>query len=119
MVEARKAVLETYDTFLNSPDTTLLSDFATGLAERTRERQVFVSSSATMIRELMLDGRDPRDYLTLAGSFETINAEQLKERLTTAFPAAESLAVFAAGPDPSGFLDACVITDPRDAQDCW
>ena len=118
MAAVVSAVLESYSTFLNDPDTDQLADFTTRIADRIRDNQKFVSTSAEMIRELVLHGRDPQGYHDLADTTEALTATDIKARLTAAFPPADQLAVFAAGPDPSHLPGACVIVEPAQAVSC-
>jgi zinc protease len=118
MAEVREAVLDTYAEFRDDPDTDLLQEVSTRLADDIRRSQSFVNSSARIIRELALDGRDLQSFHTLADDVEAVTDEMLRDRLTTEFPEPGALAVFGAGPDPSVFPDACVVTEPAQAAEC-
>lgn len=118
MADARDAVLAAYGAFRAEPELDSLPDITLRLADSIRQEMVYVSSSAQMIRELLLDDRDSQDYQTLPDAFSGIDGEAVEKRLQTAFPDVPSLAIFAAGPDPSGFPDACVITTPEQAVGC-
>lgn len=118
MLEARDAVLSAYKTFRAEPNLTSMPYIIQNFAESIRQQMVFVDSSAVMVRELLLDERDPQGYQTLPDEFAQINNEAVKRRLLSAFPDASNLAVFAAGPDPSAFQEACIITMPEQATEC-
>ncbi len=119
MSEVRDAVQLAYKQFVEAPDLTLLEEISVRLSDSIRQEQVYVSSSAAMIRELLLDQRDPQEYQGFADSLTAIKEEDIMDRLLNAFPAPGTLSVFAAGPDPSAFPDACVITETAQAAQCW
>lgn len=114
----RDAVLRAYGDFRAAPDLGGLEGTTQRIADNIRQNTVYVSSSATIIRELILDGRDPQDYHSIADDLAAITADDVILRLQSAFPEAGDLAVFAAGPDPQAFPDACVITAPEQALEC-
>lgn len=118
MPAARDAVLETYAAFRAAPDTTRLSNITTHLADEVRQDNIYVSSSAATIREMLLQGGDPEDYHSLPDDLLAITPGDVQARLAQAFPASDNLAIFAAGPDPDSFPEACVITAPAQAVDC-
>lgn len=119
MAEVRAAVLAADGEFIANPDTALLGEVKPRFAEGFRREQVFVSSYANMIRELVLDNRGPQEYHTLPDAIEAMTDEILRERLNTGFPKQHELAIFGAGADPSVFPDACVVTEPAQAARCW
>lgn len=118
MPAARDAVLKAYTNFLTAPDTSRLSAITTQLADDVRQDHVYVSSSAATIRELLLQGRDLGEYHSLPEDLLALTPGDVQERLTQAFPTPQKLAIFAAGPDPDAFPEACVITAPKQAVDC-
>ncbi|NVO25587.1 M16 family metallopeptidase [Donghicola mangrovi] len=118
MRQAQDAVLRAYADFRAAPGLDGLEDTTQRIADNIRQNMVYVSSSATMIRELLLDGRDPQDYHSIADDLAALTAKDVAQRLQSAFPQAGDLAVFAAGPDPQAFPDACVITAPEQALEC-
>ncbi|MEL6645448.1 MAG: insulinase family protein [Pseudomonadota bacterium] len=118
MPEARDAVLAAYSSFRTEPDLDSLTDITQRIADSIRQEMVFVNSSARIIRELLLDERDPQDYQTLPDAIAQLDVEAVQTRLVSAFPDAVDLAIFAAGPDPSAFPDACIITTTEQALAC-
>lgn len=118
MPQVHDAVLRAYGDFRAAPALGGLDGTTQRIADSIRQNMVYVSSSATMIRELLLDGRDPQDYHSIADDLAALTAEDVAQRLQSAFPQAGELAVFAAGPDPQAFPDACVITAPEQALEC-
>jgi predicted Zn-dependent peptidase len=118
MPEARDAVLAAFSSFRTEPDLDSLPDITQRIADSIRQEMVFVSSSARMIRELLLDERDPQAYQTLPDMISQLEGEAVRRRLLSAFPDAADLAVFAAGPDPSEFPDACIISTTEQALNC-
>ena len=118
MPDARDAVLAAYSSFRTEPDLDSLTDITQRIANSIRHEMVFVSSSARMIRELLLDDRDPQEYQTLPYMMSQLNGDAVKQRLLSAFPEATNLSVFAAGPSPSAFPEACIITTTEQALDC-
>lgn len=118
MADVREAVLAAYAEFLTDPDLTELGNMGQRVAESLRNDLEYVNTSARFIRETLLDELDEDVYHTLPNMVEELTEEQAKDRLTTAFPKAEDLLVFAVGSDPSAFPDACVIEEPYQAEDC-
>lgn len=118
MPQARDAILRAYADFVASPDMTLLGETAEGLANQLREARGYVSGSAGMLRELVIDGIDPQTLKTLPEDIEALTEADIVARLQTVFPAPGSLVIYAAGPDPAAFPEACVITEPAEALNC-
>ena len=118
MPDARDAVLAAYSSFRTEPDLDSLTDITQRIANSIRHEMVFVSSSARIIRELLLDERDPQDYQKLPDVISQLKGEDVRTRLLSAFPDVADVAVFAAGPAPSAFPEACIITTTEQALDC-
>lgn len=118
MPQARDAVLAAYDAFRSNPDLDNLPEITQRIADSIRQESVYVSSSAAMIRELVLDGRAVENYHSLPDDIANMSPEIVQQRLREAFPDSGSLAIFAAGPDAAAFPDACVITDAVQALRC-
>lgn len=118
METVASAVLDTYAAFRADPDTTQLGQIKTHIASNLGNEQKYVSSSAEMIRELILQNRDVQSYHSFVENTEAITAEDVADRLATAFPPADQLGIFAAGPDPSVLPGACVITSAEEAASC-
>lgn len=116
--QAHDAVLRAYSDFRAAPALDGLEGMTQRIADSIRQNMMYVSSSATLIRELFLDGWDPQDYHSIADDLAALTAEDVAQRLQSAFPQASELAVFAAGPDPEAFPDACIITAPEQALEC-
>lgn len=114
----RDAVLTAYDAFRIDPALDRLPDVSKRIAESIQEHMTYVSDSAFMIRELILAGKDPQEYHSLPDDLRAFTDEDMRLRLRSVFPEAADLAVFAAGPDPSAFPEACVITTAAQATDC-
>lgn len=118
MPQVYDSVLQIYSEFRADPALGGLEDTTRRIADSIQQNMVYVSSSATTIRELLLDGRDPQEYHSIADDLTAITANDVAKRLQSAFPEAGALATFAAGPDPQAFPDACVITAPEQALNC-
>lgn len=118
MAEAREAVLAAYAEFRADPDLTELGNMGQRVAESLRNDLQYVNTSARFIRETVLDELEMDVYHTLPDTMEKITEEQAKDRLNTAFPKADDLLIFAVGPDPSAFPDACVIEETHEAEGC-
>lgn len=114
----RAKVLEVYSTFLETPDMTALGDLTDRIAGSVEEDHVYVSSSAITLRELLLQGRVAQAYHSLPNDLRALTADQIQNRLDTAFPRAADMMIFASGPDATLLDDACIITVPEEVTRC-
>ena len=118
LAQAHDVILRTYEEFRSDPALGGLKAVRDNLADGFAEDVKYVDVAAQMIRELVLDGQDP----TLAPNFDNvlreITAEDVKDRLLSAFPKAEDLIVIVASPDQNALPGACVITEVSQASLC-
>ena len=118
MEAAVDAILDTYADFKANVDTSKLDQTRAFIADEVRQEQVYVSDSAFILREILLQQRPPEDYQTLPDDVEGLGPEDLQARLDAAFPEADAFMVFAVGPDPSTLPGACVIKNPIEVLEC-
>lgn len=118
LAEAADLVRTTYEAFRTAPDLTGFDELRRGIAEGTAQNALYVDVAARMILELALDGRDPSDAPRLGALMESISAQDVQERLASAFPAGDDLIVVAASPDASALPGACVITEIEQVAQC-
>jgi predicted Zn-dependent peptidase len=75
------------------------------------------SISYTVLQSRMM-GQNTSRVLSMQEELDSITLDSLKQRLDSAFPAAEDLIVIATSPDAKALPDACVFSNPKQAADC-
>ncbi len=116
--EVRDATLDAYAAFKEKPDLTGLGEMKERFVSSANESIAFVDVSARAIMEAILDGNDPTVVPKIDTYYEAVTPETLTARLDSAFPNADSFAIFAISPDAEALPGACVIEAFEDVANC-
>lgn len=118
LAEVRDVVLETYADFRTNPEFAGFAELRDSIADHTRSNLKNPAAVANLVTEAILDQEGTETILALDQRIAAITEDEVRDRMTTVYPKAEELMVFAASPDDQALPGACVITEIAQAQDC-
>jgi len=118
LAQAHEVILKTYKDFRSDPKLDGLGSIRDSLADGTDQNVSYVDAAARTIRELALDGQDPKITPKLGDAIRAISPEDVQQRLLQAFPEADDLIVVVASPDANALPGACVITAVSQVTSC-
>ncbi len=118
LADAERVIREAYDAFRADGPSGSVADRKVPYNEYFSDIWEYAVDQGQMEIQSVLDGYPAGRSLDILGEVESVSADTLAERLTTAFPPASDLIMVAVSPDADALPGACVITAPQEAMDC-
>ncbi len=119
LADARDAILATYDDFRAGTDMTGFDTVHDALVAQLYENISYVDVSASILREALIEGGDTIDLVAGYGDLMAARTSQdVADRMSVAFPAADRLLVVAVSPDAGALPGACVIASAAEVVRC-